>query len=81
MKLWCLKHSCPYDVLHKKMKKTYFSKISSTRKDNTKDVLLQVMYQPGLKNIGQLIGRNLHLLYIDQQVKKVFNPKPMFFLA
>ena len=37
------------------------------------------MYHPGLKNIGQLIGRNLHLLYIDQEVKKVFTPKPMFF--
>ena len=36
-----------------------------------------VTYHPGLKNIDQIINRNLHLLYMDQEVKKVFTPKPM----
>ena len=35
-----------------------------------------VTYPPGLKNRDQIINRNLHLIYIDQEVKKVFTPKP-----
>ena len=54
-----------------------FSKIPSTRKDNTKGLLLVVTYHPGLKNIDQIINRNLHLLYMDQEVRKAFTPKPM----
>ena len=34
------------------MKKVTFSKISSTRKDNTKGVPLVVIYHPGLKKYG-----------------------------
>ena len=58
------------------MKRVKFSKISSTRKDNTKGAPLLVTYHPGLKNIDQIINRNLHLLYMDQEVKKLFTPKP-----
>ena len=59
------------------MKKVKSSKISSTRKDNTKLVPLVVTYHPSFKNINQIINRNLHLLYMDQEVKKVFTAKPM----
>ena len=60
------------------MKKVKFSKISSTRKDESaKGVPLVVTYHPGVKNINQIINKNLHLLYMDQEVKKVFTPKPM----
>ena len=38
---------------------------------------IAVTYHPGLKNISQIINKNLHLLYMDQEVKKVFTPKPM----
>ena len=59
------------------MKNVKFSKISSTRKDNAKVVPLVVTYHPRLKNIKQIINKNLHLLYMDQEVKTVFPPKPM----
>ena len=52
-------------------------KISSARKDNTKGVPLVVTYHPCLKNINQIINRNLHLLCMDQEVKKIYTPKPM----
>ena len=58
------------------MKAVKFSKISSTRKDNTKGVTLVETYHPGLKNIDKIINRNLHLLYMDQEFNKVFTPKP-----
>ena len=77
MKSWFLKRGYPNNVIEKEMKKVKFSKISSTRKDNAKGVPLVVTYHPGLKNINQIINKNLHLLYMDQEVKKVFTPKPM----
>ena len=64
-------------MIEKEMKKVKSSKISSTRKDNTKLVPLVVTYHPSFKNINQIINRNLHLLYMDQEVKKVFTAKPM----
>ena len=73
MKSWFLKRGYPNNVIEKEMKKVKFSKISSTRKDNTKGVPLVVTYHPGLK----FINRNLHLLYVDQKVKEVFTPKSM----
>ena len=52
------------------MLKAKFSKISSTRKHNTKGVPLVVPYHPGMKNIDHTINRTLHLLYMDQEAKK-----------
>ena len=40
MKSWILKRGYPYNVIEKEMKKAEFSKISFTRKDNTKGVPL-----------------------------------------
>ena len=84
MKSWFFKRTYPNDirtypndVIEKEMKKAKFSKISSTRKDNTKGVPMVVTYHLGLKNINQIINGNLHLLYMDEEVKKVFTPKPM----
>ena len=79
MKSWFLKRGYPNNVIEKEMKKVKFSKISSTRKDNAKGVPLVVTYHPGLKNINQIINKNLHLLYMDQEVKKVFHQSPWFF--
>ena len=33
-------------------------------------------YNPALKNLSQVIRKNLQLLYADEQVKKVFSPSP-----
>ena len=66
MKSWFLKRGYPNNVIQKEKKKVKFSKISSTKKDNTKGVPLVVTCHPRLKNIDQIINRNLHLLYRDQ---------------
>ena len=39
-------------------------------------VSLVVTYNPGFKNLSQVIRKNLQLLYADEQVKKVFSPAP-----
>ena len=33
-------------------------------------------YNPAFKNLFQVIGKNLQLLYADKEVKKVFSPAP-----
>ena len=75
MKSWFLKRNCPKNVIQKEKERVTFSKISS-KKDNTKGVPVMVTYHSGLKNIDQIINRNLHL-HMDQEVKKVFTPQPM----
>ena len=81
MKSWFLKCHYSNNVMEKEMKKVKFCKISSSRKDNAKSLPLVVTYLPGLKNINQIINKNLHLLYMDQEVKKAFTPKPMVFFS
>ena len=76
MKSWFLKCGYSNNVLEKEIKKVKLSKISSTREDNAKGVPLMVTYHPGLKSISQII-KNLQLLYMDQEVKKVYMAKPM----
>ena len=39
-------------------------------------VSLVVAYNPALKNLSQVIRKNLQLLYAEDQVKKVFSPAP-----
>ena len=77
MKSCFIKRGYPNYVIQKEMQKVKFSKISSIRKDNAKGALLVVTFHPGLKNINQIINKNLHLFYMDQEVMKVFTPKPM----
>ena len=75
MKPWFLKRGYPNYVIEKDMKKVKLSKISSNRKDNAQGVPLVVAYHPGLENINQIINKNLHLLFMDREVKKVFTTK------
>ena len=55
MKSRFLKSSYSNDVIQKEMKLVKFTKISSTKNDHTKGVLLVVTCHPGLKNIDQII--------------------------
>ena len=34
-------------------------------------------YHPLLKSVGQIVNKKLNLLYMDEEVKKVFSPGPM----
>ena len=40
-------------------------------------ILLVVTYHPLLKSLSKIISKNLHFLYIDEKVKKVFTPGPI----
>ena len=75
MKSSFLKRVYPNNVIEKEIKKVKFFEKSSTRNNNTKSAPLVVTYHPSFKNINQIINRSLHLLYMVQEVKKVFTAK------
>ena len=46
-------------------------------KKKSKGVLLVTTFHPLLKDFGNIIHKNLYLLYVDQEAKRVFMPGPM----
>ena len=78
MKTWFKKRGYPESVIENEMKKVKFSneRRQSKRKDD-KGVPFVVTFHPLLKKLGAIIHRNLYLLYMNEEVKKVFTPGPM----
>ena len=44
---------------------------------NNERIPLVVTYHPLLNSLGKLLSKNLSILYMDEEVKKVFYPRPM----
>ena len=47
------------------------------QRDPTKGIPFVLTYHPSFKSMGKIINKNLYLLYMNNEVKKVFTPKPM----
>ena len=47
------------------------------QRDPRKGVPFVLTYHPLFKSMGKIINKNLNLLYMDIEVKKLFTPKPM----
>ena len=45
--------------------------------NSKKGISLVVTYHPLLKSLSKIISKNLYLLYMDEEVKRVFIPGPM----
>ena len=56
------------------MKKFRFSELGQKSKKIEKGVPFVVTYQPLLSKLSSIIHRNLYLLYMNQEVNKVFTP-------
>ena len=54
-----------------------FSKKINPKEKKEKGVPLVVTYHPSLNCLSKIIRDNLHLLYMNDEVKKVFSPKPI----
>ena len=46
-------------------------------KKKSKGVPLVITFHPLLKNVGNIIHKNLYFLYTDQEAQRVFTPGPM----
>ena len=54
-----------------------FSKKINPKEKEKQGVPLVVTYYPSLNCLSKIIRDNLYLLYMNDEVKKVFSPKPM----
>ena len=78
MKSWFLKRGYSEGVIDKEMEKVKFNHSHFIGKHNSKKgIPLVVTYHPLLKSLSKIISKNLHLLYLDEEVKRVFTPRPM----
>ena len=79
MKSWFLVSGYPKDLIESEMKKVKFtSKNRNTKRGKSlKAVPFVMTYHPKLKSMNKVILKYFDLLYMDNEVKRVFTPKPM----
>ena len=73
------KRKYPDDLISREIRKVKFSESrlkSNDKKHNMKSITLVVMYHPLLKSFSVIIDKNINILYIDKDVKRVFTPRP-----
>ena len=69
----------PEDLISSEMSKVKFSNLrlkSNDKNHNMKRISLVVKYHPLLKSLSAIIDKSLSILYLDNEVKKVFTPRP-----
>ena len=77
MKSWFLKRGYTKRLVGKELGKVKFSNKVSSKQHQEKGIPFVITYHPILKNIGNVIRKNLYLLYMNEEAKKVFTPGPM----
>ena len=79
MRSWFLKRRYPREIVDKEMSKVKFNlsrKIKPQVKE-AKGIPLIVTYYPSLNCLSKTIRGNFYLLFINDQVKRVFSQKPV----
>ena len=79
MKTWFLKRGYPKNLVESEITKVKFSHVSNKRsqKKNIEKNHSSFTYHPLLNSLGKVLSKNLNILYMDEEVKKVFYPGPM----
>ena len=78
MKSWFEVRDYPNKLIEQEMEKVNLSKDGNVVRqgDPRKRVPFVLTYHPLFKSMGKIINKNLYLLYMNNEVKKVFTPKP-----
>ena len=79
MKSWFEVRGYPNKLIEQKIEKVNFSKNGNVvrQRNPRKGVPFVLAYHPLFNLMGKIINKNLNLLYMNNEVKKVFAPKPM----
>ena len=79
MKSWFLVRGYPEDLIESEMKEVKFASKNRNAKrgKSLKAVPFVMTYHPKLKSMEKVILEYLDLFYMDNEVKRVFAPKPM----
>ena len=77
MKSWFQRRGYPEDVINTEMKKVIFNGNSGKSSNKSNGVPFVLTYHPLLKKVNYIIRKHSHLLYMNDEVKKVFQAGPM----
>ena len=77
MRSWFQRRDYPEDVINTEMKKVVFNGNFGKSSNKIKGGLFVLTYHPLLKKVNYIIRKHIHLLYMNEEVKKVFQPGPM----
>ena len=79
MQSWFEVRGYPNKLIEQEIEKVKFFRDGNVlrQRDPRKGVLFVLTYHPLFKSMGKIINKNLYLLYMNNEVKKVFTPKPM----
>ena len=79
MKSWFEVRGHPNKLIEQEMERVKFFRNGNVlrQRDSTKGVPFILTYHPLSKSMSRIINKNLYLLYMNNEVKKVFTPKPM----
>ena len=77
MRSWFYKRGYPKGLVEQEMGKVKFSGYTRKNKREKKGISFVITYHPSLKNIGRIINQNVYILYMNEDVKRVFTPAPM----
>ena len=77
MQSWFYKRGYPKGLVENEMGQVKFSGYTRRNKREKKGIPFVITYHAILKNIGRIINQNLHVLYMNKDLKSVFTPAPM----
>ena len=82
MKSWFQARGYPSDLVQKEMNKVTFSGDwdKNRTKKKSESVPLVITFDPLFKDFGNIIHKNLYLLYMDKEPQRGFTPGPMITL-
>ena len=67
----------PKTLLDVEVNKTKFPNTSGDKKTKTNEIPLVITNHPLLKDLAKVIKKHLHLLQMNDEIKKAFTPGPM----
>ena len=80
MRSWFKKRKYPEDLINSEISKVKFSNLrlkSNDKNHNMKGIVLVLTYCPMLKSLSAVVDKSLSILYMDNEVRKVFTPPPL----
>ena len=74
MKTWFLRRGYPKNLVQSEMKKVKFSHVSNSKflKRTLERIPIVATYHPLINSSRKVLSKNLNILYMDKEVKKVF---------
>ena len=77
MRSWFPKRGYPEKLIENEMRKVTFGKERTKKAKGVKGIPSVLTYHSQLKNPGIIINRNIYLLNMNEETKKVISPRPM----